>query len=255
MSDILQFIMVNALHAAALCFLFAMLFLHSPQRRGLRLFTVLIGVAAMVLPSLLVPRTLGYPDPWPQNGVYDVLGWAANESQGDIYLFVEQTSEPIPRHVKVPFDLDVALALEKVHVDLSVREKLSVQIQMGPGLPTPGYHLLRREQGDRSERSPRQDVFKRLATTPYHVLLAIYVGCISMMILAIFVPRRGLRAIGAIAGAVSLWLPLFIQLNTLGTPNSHPPKGDYQLLASKLSPSGESLYVLGAFLLEQRIVN
>ena len=29
----------------------------------------------------------------------------------------------------------------------------------------------------------------------------------------------------------------------MGTPNSHPPKGDYQLLASKLSPSGESLYV------------
>ena len=82
-----------------------------------------------------------------------------------------------------------------------------------------------------------------MALTSYAGLLALHTGCILTIFLAIFLPGRKLKALGAIAGAVAIWLPLGVQLQALGHPNSNPPQGDYQLLASQPSASEESLYI------------
>lgn len=82
-----------------------------------------------------------------------------------------------------------------------------------------------------------------MALTPYAGLLALHTGCILTIFLAIFLPGRKLKALGAVAGAVAIWLPLGVQLQALGHPNSNPPQGDYQLLASQPSVSEESLYI------------
>jgi hypothetical protein len=79
--------------------------------------------------------------------------------------------------------------------------------------------------------------------TPYAGLLAAHTGCILTIFLAVFLPGRKLKALAAIAGAVTIWLPLGIQLQALGHPNPSPPQGDYQLLTSQPSASEESLYI------------
>lgn len=82
-----------------------------------------------------------------------------------------------------------------------------------------------------------------MTLTPYAGLLALHTGCILAIFLAVFLPGRKLKALGAVAGAVAIWLPLGVQLQALGYPNSNPPQGDYQLLASQPSASEESLYI------------
>ena len=148
MSDILQFIVLFAIHAATLCFLFAMLFLHRPRRWGLRLVTVAVGVAALAMPYVFLSNTLGYPDPWPRSGVYDVLGWDIDESRQEIYLFVAQEDNPTPRHVQVPFHLQAALALQEAQETLTIFQKLSVRIEPGRTPETPAYHFLVRQKSE-----------------------------------------------------------------------------------------------------------
>ena len=75
--------------------------------------------------------------------------------------------------------------------------------------------------------------------TSYAGLLAVHAVCILTIFAAVFLPGRKLKALGAIAGAVAIWLPLGIQLQALGHPNPEPPHGDYQLLATEPSASQE----------------
>ena len=79
--------------------------------------------------------------------------------------------------------------------------------------------------------------------TSYAGLLALHAVCIATIFAAVFLPGRKLKAIGAIAGAVAIWLPLCIQLQALGHPNPKPPLGEYQLLATEPSASQESLFI------------
>ena len=79
--------------------------------------------------------------------------------------------------------------------------------------------------------------------TSYAGLLVVHTVCILTIFAAVFLPGRKLKALGALAGAVAIWLPLGIQLQALGHPNPKPPHGDYQLLATEPSASEESLYI------------
>jgi hypothetical protein len=146
MSDILQFIVLFALHAATVCFLFAMLFLHRPRRWALRLLTIAVGMAALAMPYVFLSNTLGYPDPWPRSGVYDVLGWDIDESRQEIYLFVARKDDPTPRHYQVPFSLDAALTLQEAQETLTIFQKLSVRIEPGGTTETPAYRFLVRQK-------------------------------------------------------------------------------------------------------------
>ena len=142
MSDILQFIILFAIHAATVCFLFAMLFLHCPRRWALRVMTVGVGVLALVMPYFFLSNTLGYPDPWPGSGVYEVLGWDIDESRQEIYLFVTAEGDPTPRHYQVPFSLEAALTLQESQETLTIFEHLAVGIEAAP----PGYRLFVRNR-------------------------------------------------------------------------------------------------------------
>ena len=148
MSDVLQFIVLFAVHAATVCFLFAMLFLHRPRRWALRVLTVAIGVAALAMPYVFLSNTLGYPDPWPRGGVYDVLGWDVDESRREIYLFVTRDGDPTPRHYQVPFSLDAALTLQAVPETLTIFEQLAVEIEAGAEAAPPGYRFVVRNLND-----------------------------------------------------------------------------------------------------------
>ena len=148
MSDILQFIVLFAIHAATVCFLFTMLFLHRPRQWGLRLVTVIIGVVALAMPYVFLSNTLGYPDPWPGSGVYDVLGWDIDESRQEIYLFVAQEDDSTPRHYQVPFSLKAALTLQEAQETLTIFEKLSVRIEPGATPDMPAYHFLVRQKSE-----------------------------------------------------------------------------------------------------------
>ena len=148
MSDILKFIVLFAIHAATVCFLFGILFLHRPRRWGLRLVTVAVGVAALAMPYVFLSNTLGYPDPWPHSGVYDVLGWDVDESRQEIYLFVAQEDDPTPRHFQVPFTLEAALTLQEVPETLTIFQVLSVRIDPGGTPETPAYHFLVRQKSE-----------------------------------------------------------------------------------------------------------
>lgn len=148
MSDILQFIVLFAIHAATVCFLFGMLFLYRPRRWGLRLVTIAVGVAALAMPYVFLSNTLGYPDPWPQSGVYDVLGWDIDESRREIYLFVSQEDDPTPRHVQVPFNLEAALTLQEARETLTIFQVLSVRVESAGTPETPAYRFLVRQKSE-----------------------------------------------------------------------------------------------------------
>ena len=88
MSELLVLIILYALHAAAVCFLFAMLFVNDLRQWWMRIATLALGLVALVLPLMLAHQTLGYPDPWPEPGRYNVYGWDVDEIDGALFLLV-----------------------------------------------------------------------------------------------------------------------------------------------------------------------
>ena len=128
MSELLVFIILYALHAATVCFLFVMLFIHDFRRWWLRAGTLVLGLAAVGVPLAMATKTLGYPDPWPGAGRYDVLGWDVDESGGALYLFVMEPDGAKPYHLRVPFDLGVALKLQDVAENGSIYKQITVDI-------------------------------------------------------------------------------------------------------------------------------
>lgn len=128
MSELLVFIILYALHAATVCFLFVMLFIHDLRRWWLRGATLVLGLGALALPLTMATKTLGYPDPWPGPGRYDVFGWDIDENGGALFLFVMEPDGRAPYHLRVPFDLGVALKLQKVSEEPSIYKQITVDI-------------------------------------------------------------------------------------------------------------------------------
>ena len=128
MSELLVFIIIYALHAAAICFLFTMLFIHESRRWWLRGATLIVGLVALALPLKLATETLGYPDPWPAPGRYDVIGWDVDETGGELFLFVMQLDKSGPYHVRVPFNLEIALKLQETREQIGIYKQITVDI-------------------------------------------------------------------------------------------------------------------------------
>ena len=81
------------------------------------------------------------------------------------------------------------------------------------------------------------------ATLNWGALLLAHVACTTLMLVAIFLRRRWLKPLAVITGAVTLWLPLFALLDTLGLPNPYPPQGDYRMISSRYDKQAEILYI------------
>lgn len=128
MTEHLLLIVLYALYAATVCFLFVMLFIREFQRWWLRTATFAFGLAALALPLGLATSTLGYPDPWPPPGRYDVLGWDVDETRGVIYVFAMKPGNTEPYHLRVPFDLGTALKLQDVAQEISIYKQITVDI-------------------------------------------------------------------------------------------------------------------------------
>lgn len=82
-----------------------------------------------------------------------------------------------------------------------------------------------------------------LAALNWGTLLLAHLACVAVVLAAIAVRRRWLKPVAVVAGAVSLWLPLFALLETLGRPNPYPPLGDYRMISSTYDEDSERLYL------------
>ncbi len=128
MTELLLFIIIYALYAATVCFLFVMLFIREFRRWWLRGATLAFGLVALALPIGLAGNTLGYPDPWPEPGRYDVLGWDVDEVGEALYLFTMAPDGSEPYHLRVPFDLGTALKLQEVAQEISIYKQITIDI-------------------------------------------------------------------------------------------------------------------------------
>lgn len=166
MDEILHHIVLFGVHAAAVCALFAILFIDAPRRLPLRVITIVLGLVAMVLPVFAIYGTLGYPDPWPAPGNYDVLGWKFDEARRAIYAFVRQEGEERPRLYKVDFDLSTALGLQEAREHPEYLDRIGLVVtarEEGP--PEIGFEFVKRnvifspaeqEERERLEREDRE---------------------------------------------------------------------------------------------------
>lgn len=132
MSELMVTIVLYAIYAATVAFLFAMLFIRDWRRWWLRLATVAVGAAAVVYPALTARTTLGYPDPWPEDGRYDMLGWQIDEPNRAIYMFLERPGVVEPLHYRVPFDLRTAIALQDAAMEMGTFAEKTIDIRRDP---------------------------------------------------------------------------------------------------------------------------
>lgn len=163
MEEILQHIVLLGVHAAAICALFAVLFINSPIRWPMRTLTVALGLVAMALPVYSLYDTLGFPDPWPKPGNYDVIGWKFDEARRAIYAFVKRPEERRPRLYKVDFDLKTALDLQEAREHPEHLARIGMRVtpkQEGP--PEVAFEFEKRivitspaEQAEREEEERR----------------------------------------------------------------------------------------------------
>ena len=112
MEEIIKYIVLFSIHAAAVCALFAIMFVNVAHRWPVRTLVIALGAVAIALPVYSMYDTLGHPDPWPEPGHYEVVGWKFDEARRSIYVFVKPDGETRPRHYKVTFDLQTALDLQ-----------------------------------------------------------------------------------------------------------------------------------------------
>ena len=133
MSELLVYVVVFAVYAATVCFLFVMLFIHEFRSLWLRGATAVIGLAALALPVVLTRDTLGYPDPWPAVGHYDVYGWQVDEAAGAMYLFVGRAGTTAPYHLRVPFELKTALELQAAAEEIGTYKQITLDILPAAG--------------------------------------------------------------------------------------------------------------------------
>lgn len=134
-------IVLYALYAATVAFLFAMLFVRDWRRWWLRLATAAVGAAAVAYPVLTARTTLGYPDPWPEDGRYYMLGWQIDEPERAIYMFLERPGEVEPLHYRIPFDLRTAVALQDAAAAPSTFKEKSIDIRRNPETGEVDYEI------------------------------------------------------------------------------------------------------------------
>jgi len=93
---------------------------------------------------------LGYPDPWPPNGTYEVLGWEVSEVDQVFFVMVQKEGEDAPQHYKVPFKLDTALKLQEATENRGVFKRISLVISPGlqPDLPDTVFTFERAFSGE-----------------------------------------------------------------------------------------------------------
>ena len=113
MEEVLKYIVLFAIHAAAVTALFAVLLVNAHIGWIMRSVTVALGAVAMGLPVYAVYDTLGHPNPWPEPGRYTVRAWKFDEPRRVIYVFVQEGEATRPYHYSVPFNLKTALALQE----------------------------------------------------------------------------------------------------------------------------------------------
>jgi len=133
MAEIVKQILLYGLNAATLTLLFALLFVHVPRGWWMRGITLALGAAAVGSTAYFIPANLGYPDPNPGAGEYDLIGFNLDERANAMYVFVAAPGDPVPRHYKLPFDLRAALALQKIREELTVYQDIWVGIETPPG--------------------------------------------------------------------------------------------------------------------------
>lgn len=141
MSDVMAAIVLYALYAATVAFLFAMLFIRDWRRWWLRLATVAVGCAAAAYPVFVARTTLGYPDPWPEDGHYEMLGWQIDEPERAIYMFLVNPDGAEPLHYRVPFDLRTAIALQDAAAQMGIYRERAVILRRDPETGEIGYEL------------------------------------------------------------------------------------------------------------------
>ena len=132
MSQVMVTIVLYALYAATIAFLFAMLFVRDWRRWRLRLATAAVGAAALAFPVFAARTTLGYPDPWPEDGRYHMLGWRIDEPERAIYVFLERPGQAEPVHYRIPFDLKSAIALQDAAAAPSTFSERTIDIRRDP---------------------------------------------------------------------------------------------------------------------------
>ncbi len=141
MSELMVTIILYALYAATIAFLFAMLFIRDWRRWWLRVATVAVGAAAIAYPALTARQTLGYPDPTPEPGRYDMLGWQIDEPERAIYVFVERPGQVAPLHYRIPFDLKTAIDLQDAAMAMGSYKEKSLDIRRDPQTGEISYEI------------------------------------------------------------------------------------------------------------------
>ena len=138
MSELLNYLIFYALFAATIGFLFAMLFIGELRRWWMRTATVGAGLTALLMPLFVTAKILGYPDPWPPEGRYEVLGWEIVEADHAFFVLVKKPGNDVPHHYKLPFRLDTALKLQEAEQLGSIFRNISLVVTQGLSDEMPG---------------------------------------------------------------------------------------------------------------------
>ncbi len=141
MSALMVQIVLYALYAATIAFLFAMLFIRNWRRWWLRLATAAVGACAIAYPLFTARNTLGFPDPRPEPGRYHMLGWEIDEPERAIYMFLERPGQVEPLHYQIPFDLKSAIALQNAAMEIGTFKEKSITIWNDPETGAVQYEI------------------------------------------------------------------------------------------------------------------
>ena len=141
MADLISHLTIYGLYAATLALLFVLLFVHEPRGRLVRLGVLAIGALALGLPIWLTGTSLGYPDRWPDDGKFRLLGWHVSEGDQAIFVFVDQSEDEPPRLLRVPFSREAALKLQNAAAHFGTYREMSIAIAEGSRPSEPTYTL------------------------------------------------------------------------------------------------------------------
>lgn len=123
MIDIVGYVSTASISAAAFCLLLAMLFVDWPRGWWARGIGTVLALAAIALPVFHVGTTLGRADPWPPEGAYLMQGWKVAEDSKRIYVMISSPRFDTPRQFELPFDLNLAIAIQNMRENALELEK------------------------------------------------------------------------------------------------------------------------------------
>lgn len=134
MLNIVQYVGLASLSAASVCLLLAMVFIERPGGRWGRGIGVGLAAFALALPIYYLGTTLGRASPWPPTGMYMLLGWKTAEDASRVYVMVTHKKFDTPRQFEVPFNLELALALQEVGETGLALERLCLWVDNSKGI-------------------------------------------------------------------------------------------------------------------------